>query len=133
MSYLWATFSAVSPMLMKAWGKPSALPACSLGFWVSGWSQNFPSGERVLDSTPTHRNAEPSSALMAWKAIRTACSDDEQYRLTVVPGAPTPARIEMIRARLCDCSPPGSAQPQITSSIWLRSSCGTRSSTCLTT
>ncbi len=38
----------------------------------------MPSGERVLDSTPAHTNAEPSSALMAWKAIRTACSDDAQ-------------------------------------------------------
>ena len=77
-SYLSATFSAVSPMLMKAAGRPSGFPGNSRGFCVSGWSANLPSGERVLDSTPAHTNAEPSPALMAWKAIRTACSDDAQ-------------------------------------------------------
>ena len=31
-------------------------------------------------------NALPSAALIAWNAIRVVCSDDEQYRFTVVPG-----------------------------------------------
>ena len=84
---------------------------------VSGWSQNSPNGDRVLDSTPAHMNASPSPALMAWNAIRVACSEEAQYRLTVVPGAPMPDRRLMIRPMLCACSPPGSAQPQMTSSI----------------
>ena len=37
-------------------------------------------------STPAEMNASPSPALIAWKAILVVCSDDEQYRLTVVPG-----------------------------------------------
>jgi hypothetical protein len=28
----------------------------------------------------------PSPALMAWKAIRVLCSEDEQYLVMVVPG-----------------------------------------------
>ena len=77
-SYLSATFSAVSPMLIKTSGNPSGLPGIRRGLRVSGWSVNTPNGERVLDSTPTQTNAEPSPAFMAWKAIRTACSDDAQ-------------------------------------------------------
>jgi hypothetical protein len=38
---------------------------------------------------------------MAWKAIRVVCSDDEQYRLTVVPGRwSSPSSTEITRPRL---------------------------------
>ena len=46
----------------------------------------LPFGNRDTVSTPAEMNAPPSPALIAWNAIRVVCSDDEQYRLTVVPG-----------------------------------------------
>ena len=33
---------------------------------------------RLKQMTPAQTNAEPSPALMAWNAIRTACTDDAQ-------------------------------------------------------
>ena len=56
------------------------------GFLVSGKESELPLMNRDTVSTPAEMNASPSPALMAWKAIRMVCSDDEQYRLTVVPG-----------------------------------------------
>ena len=32
-------------------------------------------------------NTSPSPALIAWNAMRVVCSDEAQYRLTVVPGS----------------------------------------------
>lgn len=56
------------------------------GFLVSGQPSALPLAKRETVSTPAEMNACPSPALMAWNAIRVVCSDDEQYRLTVVPG-----------------------------------------------
>ncbi|CFS55591.1 Uncharacterised protein [Mycobacterium tuberculosis] len=53
---------------------------------MSGQESEFPLANRETVSTPAEMNASPSPALIAWKAIRVVCSDDEQYRLTVVPG-----------------------------------------------
>jgi hypothetical protein len=57
------------------------------------------------------------------------CSDDEQYRLTVTPGASRPAMMPATRAMFAPASPAGWPQPQITSSTSERSSSGTLSST----
>src|SRR5262249_15574866 len=58
-----------------------------------------------------------------------ACSPDEQKRLMVSAETSTgnPARSEAMRATFIPCSASGMAQPRITSSISLGSSCGTRS------
>ena len=56
------------------------------GFLVSGSESLLPLTNLLTHSTPAEMNASPSPALMAWNAIRVVCSDDEQYRLTVVPG-----------------------------------------------
>ena len=45
-----------------------------------------PSGTATPSRRPAEMNALPSPALIAWNAIRVVCSDDEQYRFTVVPG-----------------------------------------------
>jgi hypothetical protein len=51
----------------------------------SGQPSDVPFGNRETVSTPAETNALPSPALIAWNAIRMVCSDDEQYRFTVVP------------------------------------------------
>ena len=56
------------------------------GLWLSGQPSDVPFGNRDTVSTPAEMNALPSPALIAWNAIRVVCSDDEQYRFTVVPG-----------------------------------------------
>ena len=56
------------------------------GLRVSGQPSALPFAKRETVSTPAEMNTSPSPALIAWKAIRVVCSDDEQYRLTVVPG-----------------------------------------------
>jgi len=53
---------------------------------VSGQASAVPLPNRDTVSTPAEMNTSPSPALIAWNAIRVVCSDDEQYRLTVVPG-----------------------------------------------
>ena len=53
---------------------------------VSGQESLLPLASRLTHSTPAEMYTSPSPALIAWKAIRVVCSDDEQYRLTVVPG-----------------------------------------------
>ncbi|CNK13206.1 Uncharacterised protein [Mycobacterium tuberculosis] len=60
--------------------------ASNSGFLVSGRESELPLANRDTVSTPAEMNASPSPALIAWNAIRVVCSDDEQYRLTVVPG-----------------------------------------------
>ena len=42
---------------------------------------------RLTVSTPAEISTSASPALIAWNAIRVVCSDDEQYRVTVVPGS----------------------------------------------
>ncbi|BBX20588.1 hypothetical protein MDUV_54480 [Mycolicibacterium duvalii] len=56
--------------------------------------------DRETVSTPAEMNASPSPALIAWKAIRVVCSDDEQYRLTVVPGGSRSSCTATTRAML---------------------------------
>ena len=56
------------------------------GFLVSGHESLLPLANLLTHSTPAEMYASPSPALMAWNAMRIVCSDDEQYRLTVVPG-----------------------------------------------
>ena len=53
---------------------------------MSGQLSLLPLAKRLTHSTPAEMNASPSPALIAWNAIRVVCSDDEQYRVTVVPG-----------------------------------------------
>ena len=60
--------------------------AANTGFLVSGQLSLLPLPNRLTHSTPAEMNASPSPALIAWKAIRVVCSDDEQYRVIVVPG-----------------------------------------------
>ena len=60
--------------------------AAKTGFLVSGQLSLLPLANRLTHSTPAEMNTSPSPALIAWNAIRVVCSDDEQYRVTVVPG-----------------------------------------------
>lgn len=99
------------------------------GFLVSGHESALPLGNRDTVSTPAEMNASPSPALIAWNAIREVCSDEEQYRLTVVPGRKSkPSSTATTRARLNPDSPPGWPQPRIRSSIWCGFNAGTLSS-----
>src|ERR1035437_2118797 len=103
------------------------------GFWVSGRESLLPLANRLTHSTPAEMYTSPSPALMAWKAIRVVCSDDEQYRLTVVPGSRScPSSTATTRARLNPCSPPGRPQPSIRSLMPAGSSCGTLASAAAT-
>ena len=45
-----------------------------------------PSPVRETDSTPAATYWSPSPAVMAWKAMRSVCSDEAQKRLTVHAG-----------------------------------------------
>src|ERR1700761_417797 len=102
-------------------------------FFVSGQESLDPFVKRETHSTPAAMNTSPSPALIAWYAIRVDCSDDEQYRLTVVPGTPSrPSMTAATRAMLNPCSPPGSPQPTIRSSTWEGCSCGNLASTAVT-
>ena len=53
---------------------------------MSGQLSLLPLAKRLTHSTPAEMNTSPSPALIAWKAIRVVCSEDEQYLVTVVPG-----------------------------------------------
>src|SRR3954447_25469685 len=76
-----------------------------------------PNWKRDTVSTPAQTNASPSLALIACAAMRMACSDDEQYRLTVTPGTSgMSASTAATRATLYPDSPPGWPQPQMRSS-----------------
>ncbi len=63
-----------------------AIASVNSAFLVSGQPSALPLPKRDTVSTPAEMNAWPSPALIAWNAIRVVCNDDEQYRLTVVPG-----------------------------------------------
>ena len=65
---------------VRAWASANSL------FLLSGAPSAAPTPKRETVSTPAEMNTSPSPALMAWKAIRVVCSEDEQYRFTVVPG-----------------------------------------------
>ncbi len=111
------TFSAVWPMAMYTSGSPdagaqrsepprarealrSSAPA-NRALWVSGMPSDMPCAKRLTASTPAAMNTSPSPALMACAAIRIVWSDDEQYRLTVVPGTEArPANSATTRAML---------------------------------
>ncbi len=56
------------------------------GLTVSGSESLLPLLCRLTVSTPADTNTSPSPALMACMAIRVVCSDDAQYRVSVVPG-----------------------------------------------
>src|SRR6185312_10086178 len=104
--------------------RSSASP--KIGLCVSGHESELPLAKRETVSTPAETNTSPSPARMACIAMRVVCSDDEQYRLTVVPGTVSyPSRTATTRAMLKPCSPPGSPQPSARSSIWVGSSWGT--------
>ena len=74
----------VSPSAL-CWVRFSA-PANS-ALCVSGQESLLPLANRLTVSTPAEISTSASPALIAWNAIRVVCSDDEQYRVTVVPGS----------------------------------------------
>src|SRR5438876_1116234 len=82
-----------------------------------------------MDSVPpaTITSAPPPRIRSAASAI--ACNPEEQKRLMVIAEHSTgnPARSDAILATFIPCSASGMAQPRMTSSISLLSSCGTRS------
>src|SRR6266581_8425953 len=109
------------------------LAASNTGFCVSGQLSLLPLAYLLTHSTPPDRNTSPSPALMAWKAIRVVCSEDEQYLVTVVPGRWSwPSMMATTRAMLKPCSPPGSPQPSMKSAMSAGSSWGTLASTAVT-
>jgi len=63
-----------------------ASASANTGLWVSGQLSLLPLLNRLTHSTPAEMYASPSPALIAWNAIRVLCSEDEQYRVMVVPG-----------------------------------------------
>ena len=106
-----------------------ACASAKTGFWVSGIESELPLTNRDTVSTPAEMKTSPSPALIACRAILEVCRDDAQYRVIVVPGSPSsPSRTDTTRPRLLPCSPPGSPQPSIRSSMSLTSSSGTWSS-----
>ena len=48
------------------------------GLTVSGMWSEVPLAKRETVSTPAEMNTSPSPALMAWKAIRVVCTEEEQ-------------------------------------------------------
>jgi hypothetical protein len=52
--------------------------SANTGFWVSGQWSEVPLAKRDTVSTPAEMNTSPSPALMAWKAIREVCTEEEQ-------------------------------------------------------
>src|SRR5690348_6876500 len=83
-----------------------------------------------MDSVPPATITSAPPPAMRSAAIAIDCNPDEQKRLIVIADASTgnPARSDAIRATFMPCSASGIAQPRITSSISLGSSCGTLSS-----
>ena|SRR5438270_3714335 len=75
--------------------------SASENFGLCGPVSAAPNWKRETVSTPAAMNTSPSPALIACDAMRMACNDDEQYRLTVTPGTlGMPARIAETRAAL---------------------------------
>ncbi len=64
-----------------------ASASAKTGFLVSGAPSLLPLASRLTHSTPAERNTSPSPDLIAWNAILVDCSEDEQYRVIVVPGS----------------------------------------------
>src|SRR3954447_8553107 len=106
-----------------------ACASAKAGFCVSGSESELTFTKRDTISTPAEMKTSPSPALMACMAIRVVCSDDEQYRVTVVPGRwSMPSSTLTTRPMLYPCSPPGRPQPSMRSSMSVGSSAGTLSS-----
>ena len=62
--------------LAVRWVRPSA--SANAGLCVFGQLSLLPLAKRLTHSTPAEIKTSASPALMAWKAIRVVCSDDEQ-------------------------------------------------------
>ena len=52
--------------------------SAKIGLCVSGSESELPLVKRETVSTPAEMKAWPSPALIAWKAIREVCTDEEQ-------------------------------------------------------
>src|ERR1019366_8587316 len=89
-----------------------------------------PMGIIDIDSVPPATITSAPPLMMRSAAMAIACKPEEQNRLIVTadPSTGSPARSEAMRATFIPCSASGMAQPRMTSSISLGSSCGTRSS-----
>ena len=89
-----------------------------------------PMGIIVMDSTPPARITSALPDIIRSAAMAIDCSPEEQKRFMVIAEHSTgsPARNDAIRATFIPCSASGMAQPRITSSTSLASSCGTRAS-----
>src|SRR2546427_2414425 len=82
--------------------------SASENFELCGPVSAAPNWNRDTVSTPAHTNTSPSPARIACAAMRIACNDEEQYRLTVTPGTSgMPARMAATRAALYPASPAG--------------------------
>ncbi len=55
-----------------------AFASANAGFWVSGQWSEVPLANRETVSTPDEMKTSPSPALIAWKAIRVVCTEEEQ-------------------------------------------------------
>ncbi len=55
-----------------------ASASANSSLWVSGQPSEVPFGKWDTVSTPAEMKTSPSPALMAWKAIRVVCSEEEQ-------------------------------------------------------
>ncbi len=55
-----------------------AFASSYLWFWVSGQWSEVPLAKRDTVSTPAEMKTSPSPALIAWKAIRVVCTEEEQ-------------------------------------------------------
>src|ERR1700683_2609226 len=77
----------------------NASPSAPLLVWDLSVQLHWLTG--LQHKTPAEMNASPSPALMAWNAIRVLCSEEEQYRVMVVPGRWSwPSMIAISRAML---------------------------------
>src|SRR5579864_2255706 len=83
-----------------------------------------------MDSVPPATITSAPPLIMRSAAMAIDCSPEEQKRLMVSAETSTgnPARREAMRATFMPCSASGMAQPMMTSSISLGSSCGTLAS-----
>ena len=55
-----------------------ALASSNIGLRVSGMWSEVPLAKRETVSTPAEMKTSPSPALIAWKAIRVVCTEEEQ-------------------------------------------------------
>ena len=94
-----------------------------------------PIGIMLMLSVPAAIITSASPSRMRSAAIDTACSPEEQKRLTVAPAtvSGSPASSSATRATFMPCSASGIAQPAITSSIAFGSSDGTSASAAFST